>query len=58
MVGCGWTRTPNIERSMSNLEGSLPARDWLCRGRGDEGTSELGVGHWALDIRRIFGAGG
>ncbi len=55
-AGCSWTRTPNIERSISNLEGRRPAQDWLCRGRGDEGTSGLGVGCWALDVRGIIGA--
>jgi hypothetical protein len=54
MVGCSSTRTPNVERSMSNLEGHLPARVWFQRGRGGEGTSELGVGCSALDIPRIF----
>jgi hypothetical protein len=50
----GRTRTSNVERSISNLEGHVPTRDRLCNGRGGEGTSAFGVGRSALDIRRPF----
>ncbi len=41
---------------MSNLEGRLPAGDWLCRRRAEAGTSEFGVGYSAFDVRRILEA--